>query len=131
MSKQRLRNSTESKNWVKTESCAQCTQLSPACVHSRPQARALVSCRGLIWPCRGLQPAVAWPGPRPCRRRCVARLAGCVVALCSDTGQQPQAPSLSQYTAVYCDTKFPAQPSLSVTIHSVYCDPMPHANFWS
>ena len=52
---------------------------------------------------------------------CLLRLLYACLGCCMPA--QPAAP-LSQYTAVYCDTKS-CLLLLLVTIHSVYCDPIP------
>ena len=66
---------------------------------------------GTPWPCHGL-------APRSCRRPGGRVMAVCLVQArpCRGLGS---------------DTTAVSQALLLVTIHSVYCDPLPHARFWS
>ena len=101
----------------------------------RPRAQ-LPPCRA---PARLCRPAPSDQRPPALLARCVVALHGCVVTLCRDTVQQPQSqytsnlaiqflysqPPVLQYnflqqpscschnTMVYCNTKFPAQSSLT------------------
>ena len=66
---------------------------------------------GMPWPCRVL-------APRSCHR-----LDGRVVAVCR--AQARECRGLGRDTAAMSEAL------LLVTIHSVYCDPLPHALLWS
>ena len=81
--------------------------------------------RAHAWPCRGLQPAVSWPGLRPCRsigRRivaeCYARLAVSRACLAIHSSLLPLHFQWLQSRYNDCIVTQPASPTKSLAIHS-------------